>query len=123
MPWMTSSASTKVKYLFSLFLLVAAFDASSQQPLVVGAVVSETGVHAKLAADYRKALLLWQDEVNAAGGLLGRPVELRLLDDGSEAVRAGALYRDLIADKADALIGPYGSAATLMASAEAENAR
>ena len=92
-------------------------------PLIVGAVVSETGAHAGLAADYRKALLLWQDEVNAAGGLLGRRVELRLLDDGSEAVKAGPLYRQLIRDKADALIGPYGTAATLMAAAEAESAR
>jgi len=99
--------------------------AKSQEarPLIVGAAVSETGVHAGLAADYRKALLLWQDEVNAAGGLLGRRVELRLLDDGSEAVKSGPLYQQLIRDKADALIGPYGTAATLMAAAEAENAR
>jgi len=108
-------------------LLLAALGAGAQRPpplpLIVGAVVSETGVHASLAADYRKALVLWEDEVNAAGGLLGRPVKLRLLDDGSEAVTAGTLYRQLIAEKADALIGPFGSAATLMAAAEAENAR
>ena len=92
-------------------------------PLVVGAVVSETGAHAELADGYRKALHLWQEEVNTAGGLLGRRVALRLLDDGSEAVKSGPLYRQLILDKADALIGPYGSAATLMAAAEAESAR
>ncbi len=86
-------------------------------------MVSETGAHAGLAADYRKALLLWQDEVNAAGGLLGRQVELRLLDDASEAIKAGPLYQQLIRDKADALIGPYGTAATLVAAAEAETAR
>jgi branched-chain amino acid transport system substrate-binding protein len=80
-------------------------------------------VHAGLAADYRKALLLWQEEVNAAGGLLGRQVELRLLDDASEAIKAGPLYQQLIRDKADALIGPYGTAATLVAAAEAESAR
>src|SRR3954462_3807052 len=97
--------------------------AGAQQPLVVGAVVSETGILAALAADYRKGLLLWQDDVNAGEGLLGRKVELRLLDDGSEAIKAGELYRQLIADKADGLIGPFGSAATLMAASEAENAR
>jgi branched-chain amino acid transport system substrate-binding protein len=85
--------------------------------------VSQTGALADLAADYRKALLLWQDEVNAAGGLLGRRVELRLLDDESDARRSGDLYAELIRGKADLLIGPYGSAATLMASAQAERTR
>ena len=89
-------------------------------PIVVGAAVSQTGQLAPLAEDYRKGLLLWQEEVNAAGGLLGRRVELNLLDDQSEARRTGELYAQLIRDKADLLIGPYGSAATLMAGAEAE---
>jgi len=92
-------------------------------PIIVGVAVSQTGALADLAADYRKALLLWQDEVNAGGGLLGRRVELRLLDDESDARRSGDLYAELIRGKADLLIGPYGSAATLMASAQAERAR
>ena len=92
-------------------------------PIVVGAAVSQTGALADLAGDYGRALLLWQDEVNAAGGLLGRRVELRLLDDESDARRSGELYAELIRGKADLLIGPYGSAATLMASAQAERAR
>ena len=92
-------------------------------PIVVGAAVSQTGALAPLAADYRKALVLWQDEVNALGGLLGRRVELRLLDDESDARRSGDLYAELIRGKADLLIGPYGSAATLMASAQSERAR
>src|SRR3954470_6564034 len=87
-------------------------------PIIVGAAVSQTGALADLAADYGKALLLWQDEVNAAGGLLGRRVELRLLDDESDARRSGELYAELIRGKTDLLIGPYGSAATLMASAQ-----
>src|SRR5207237_1202731 len=73
--------------------------------------------------EYRKGLLLWQEEINAAGGLLGRRVELRFKDDGSEAVRAGEAYAELIRDGAQVLIGPYGSAATLTAAAEAERAR
>ncbi len=108
-----------------LLLALAVSPALAQEPpaLVVAAVVSQSGHLADLAEGYRKGLLLWQDEVNAGGGLLGRKVELRLLDDGSEAVRAGALYKQLIAEKADLLIGPYGSAASVMATAEAESAR
>lgn len=109
-----------------LLVLVAAAGAARAQPapIVVGAAVSQTGALAPLASDYRKALLLWQDRINAAGGLLGRRVELRVHDDGSDAVRTGALYAQLIREeKADLLIGPYGSAATLMAAAEAERAQ
>jgi branched-chain amino acid transport system substrate-binding protein len=109
-----------------LLLLLAAAGAVRAQPapIVVGVALAQSGVLAPAASDYRKALLLWTDQINAAGGLLGRPVRLRMHDDASDAVRTGALYAQLIRDdKADLLIGPYGSAATLMAAAEAERAR
>lgn len=90
---------------------------------MVGAVISQTGSQAGAAAEYRNGLQLWTEEVNAAGGLLGRKVELRLEDDGSQAARAGPAYAELIKTGAHVLIGPYGSAATLTAAAEAERAR
>ncbi len=96
--------------------------AGAQVPVVVGAVVSQTGAHADLASDYARGLELWRDEANARGGLLGRQVTLRIVDDGSDASRARALYGQLIREKVDALIGPYGTAATLVAAAEAERA-
>lgn len=92
-------------------------------PIVVGAVVSQSGLASDLAAGYRKGILLWQSQLNAAGGLLGRPIEMRIADDGSGADEAAKQYQRLIADRADALIGPYGSAATLTASGVAELAR
>src|SRR2546425_11839431 len=96
--------SWTIRALSALFVLAPAFGA--EPPIVVGAVVSQTGMLADLADGYRKGLLVWQDEVNAAGGVQGRNVELRLLDDGSEAARNSALYQQLIRDdKADALIG------------------
>src|SRR5262245_6657313 len=106
-----------------LLLLGAAF-AAQAQPVMVGAVVSQSGAQADLAAGYAKGIQLWQSQVNAGGGLLGRTVELKLLDDGSDAVRAGVLYRQLIGEsRADVLIGPYGSAATRVAAAEADRER
>ena len=80
----------------------------AQDPVVVvGAVISQTGAHADLAQEYGRGLDLWRDEVNAAGGLLGRRVELRVLDDGSQALRAGPLYAQLITEeKVDLLVGP-----------------
>ena len=112
-----------MKKLF-LVLLLAAAPAFAQQPIVVGAAMPLSGILADIAADYRKALLLWQEEVNAGGGLLGRRVELLLLDDLSAAGAAGKLYEQLILEhKADLLIGPFGSAASLGAAAVAERNR
>ncbi len=107
-----------------LLLLCAAAAHAQAPPLRVGAAISQSGMLAPLAAEYRKGLELWRDELNAAGGLLGRQVELVLRDDESSAVRCAEIYRELIKDgQADLLIGPFGSAATLMAGAEAERAQ
>lgn len=112
-------------WITSFFVLALAAVAHAQEkPIVVGAVVSQSGFHAELAAGYVKGIQLWEAQVNAAGGLLGRRVELKLLDDGSDAVRAGALYQQLMRESgADLLIGPYGSAATRAAAAETERER
>jgi branched-chain amino acid transport system substrate-binding protein len=104
-------------WITSLLVLAVAAGAQAQdKPIVIGTVVSMSGVNADLAAGYAKGIQLWEGQVNAAGGLLGRQVEVKMLDDGSDAVRAGQLYRQLIRESgADALIGPYGSAATKVA--------
>lgn len=106
-----------------LAVLLSALPVFAQQPIVVGAALPQSGILADLASDMRKALLLWQEEVNAAGGLLGRRVELQLLDDHSESINAGKLYEQLIQSKVDLLIGPFGSAATQVAAAVAERNR
>jgi len=112
-----------MKNLFIALLLCAA-PALAQQPVLIGAALPQSGILADIAADLKKGLLLWQDEVNAGGGLLGRRVELLLLDDGSESSAIGKLYEQLILErKADLLIGPMGSAASLGAAAVAERNR
>jgi len=96
----------------------------SAATVLVGMALPQTGMLADLATGQRNAMLLWQERINAAGGLAGRKVELRVHDDASEAVRATRLYEQLINDdKAEILIGPFGSAATSMAAAVADRAR
>lgn len=108
-----------------LALGLAAFPAWAQElPIVVGAAVPDSGQLADLGGDMRKALVLWQDKINGEGGLLGRRVELRLVDDHSEASAALSLYAQLIEQaRVDLLIGPFGSAASAAAAATSERAR
>lgn len=98
--------------------------AAAGKPVIIGAAISQSGFLSDLAQGMRDALLLWQEEVNAAGGLLGRTVELRLYDDASDSLRSTALYELLVRDDgAEVLIGPFGSAATSIAAAVAERNR
>ena len=98
--------------------------AQQARPVIVGVALPQTGMLSDLGAGMRDALLLWQEQVNARGGLAGRRVELRIHDDASEAVRARSLYELLIKDdQADILVGPFGSAASSMAAAVADRAR
>ena len=79
--------------LFLAALLALGAARAADPPILIGAVISESGNLADLAADLRKSLLLWQEEINGSGGLLGRQIELRLLDDRSEAAAACFVLR------------------------------
>ena len=55
-------------------------------------------------------LEIWRDDVNAKGGLLGRPVELVYYDDQAAPANAPGIYAKLMSvDKVDLLIGPYST--------------
>ncbi|KPK06199.1 MAG: hypothetical protein AMJ64_09710 [Betaproteobacteria bacterium SG8_39] len=107
----------------ALVALAAGGAWAQRDAIVVGAVVSQSGLASDLAAGYRQGILLWQSQLNAAGGLLGRTVEVRMADDRSGANEAAEAYQRLIdGEKADLLIGPYGSAASITSAAVAERA-
>jgi branched-chain amino acid transport system substrate-binding protein len=90
-------------------------------PIVIGAPISQTGGLADSAEHVRKAFQLWQEQINAKGGLLGRQVEFKSYDDKSDPATAARLTERLITnDKVDLLLAPYGSAGTSTASAVAE---
>jgi branched-chain amino acid transport system substrate-binding protein len=61
----------------------------------------------------KRAYDLWRDEVNARGGLLGRPIQLSIRDDRSDPALAVRIYREFVQSKAvDHVIGPYSSELT-----------
>ena len=66
-----------------------------------------------LAPNGKQALLgakIWEEEINAKGGLLGRKVELVNYDDQSNPANIPGIYTKLLdVDKVDLIIGPYGT--------------
>src|ERR1700694_2106807 len=84
--------------------------AGAADPIRVGMTMALTGGVAPIGKQVLAALQIWRDDVNAKGGLLGRPVELVVYDDQSNPANVPSLYTKLIdVDKVDLLIGPYAT--------------
>jgi branched-chain amino acid transport system substrate-binding protein len=91
-------------------LSLSAASAQSGQPIKVGVGLALTGAGASPSKVIQTALEIWRDDVNAKGGLLGRPVELLVFDDQSNPANVPGIYTKLITvDKVDLLLGPYGT--------------
>jgi len=96
----------------SILVLGALSGASAQSgpPIKVGIGLALTGAGAAPSKVIQTALEIWRDDVNARGGLLGRPVQLVILDDQSTPANVPNIYTKLITvDKVDLLLGPYGT--------------
>jgi branched-chain amino acid transport system substrate-binding protein len=53
---------------------------------------------------------IWEEETNAKGGLLGRPVKLVYYDDQSNPSTAPGIAMKLLdVDKVDLVLGPYAT--------------
>jgi branched-chain amino acid transport system substrate-binding protein len=79
-------------------------------PIKVGFSMSLTGGGGPAGKQVLVALEIWRDDVNAKGGLLGRPVELVYYDDQTAPANVPAIYTKLIdVDKVDLLLGPYAT--------------
>jgi len=95
----------------AVVLAAAPVPASAQsEPIKIGFSLALTG---PLAPNGKQALLgaqIWQEEVNAKGGLLGRKVELVNYDDQSNPANVPGIYTKLLdVDKVDIVMGPYGT--------------
>jgi branched-chain amino acid transport system substrate-binding protein len=84
--------------------------AQGGDPIKIGFSMALTG---PLAANGKQALLgakIWQEEVNAKGGLLGRQVQLINYDDQSNPATVPGIYTKLLdVDKCDLVVGPYAT--------------
>ena len=96
----------------ALFIGLALTGAAlAQQPLKIGYSMAMTG---GLGPNGKSALLaqkIWEEDVNAKGGLLGRPVKLVYYDDQSNPSTVPGIYTKLLdVDKVDLVVGGYATA-------------
>ena len=91
-------------------ILTAATPATAADPIKIGLGMALTG---PLAANGKMSLLamqIWEDDINAKGGLLGRPVKLIYYDDQSNPSQIPVIYSKLLdVDKVDLIVSGYAS--------------
>lgn len=91
------------------------------KPIRLGGTLPLTGPFADTGLWVDRGYKYWAEKINREGGLLGRPVEVTILDDASSVDRAVSLLERLITvDRVDLLLGGYPgtSAAAQMALVE-----
>jgi branched-chain amino acid transport system substrate-binding protein len=90
--------------------LLAGTAVRAAEPITIGFGMALTG---GLAAGGKTALLamqIWQDDVNAKGGLLGRQVKLLFYDDQTNPATVPGIYTKLLdVDKVDVIVSGYGT--------------
>ena len=79
--------------------LLAAAPALAADPIKIGIPVGLSGANSVVAPSVVQAAELAVDEINAAGGVLGRKLALDVADDGSGAVGAQRAFDSLIYQK------------------------
>jgi len=112
---MKKTCRNRLKLLLSAAALLfgmasAALPARAADPIKIGTGMALTG---GLAANGKAAILamkIWEEEINAKGGLLGRPVQLIYYDDQSNPSTVPGIFTKLLdVDKVDLICGDYGT--------------
>ena len=102
----------------ALALLATEAPAQQGEPIRIGTSLPLTGSRSVNGEKHRKGFVLCVEMINESGGLLGRPVELIVSDNRSDAGTAIAQYERLInVDQVDLIFGTFSSALTYPISA------
>ncbi len=102
------------KLLFVAFAAVWALAAQAQAPIKIGANLSVTGPAAFLGDPELKTYQYYIEKINAAGGVLGRKLELVWYDDAGDPNKANAFGKRLIEeDKVDIMLGGSTTGTTM----------
>ena len=97
--------------------------ALSQDTIKIPNIIELSGAGATVGANWKNGSSLAVDEINAAGGILGKKIMLEFVDTGSDPGKARAAIQRALDDKPVAIFGPIYSgsvSATLQLTNEAQ---
>jgi branched-chain amino acid transport system substrate-binding protein len=85
-------------------------ESDSKDPIVIGVSLPLTGDFSEPGKGVQRGYEAWAKIVNDKGGLIGRKVEIKVLDDQSNADRVVSDYEQLIGqDQVDLVFGPFST--------------
>ena len=88
----------------------------STDPILVGVLAPLTGTMAEFGTTYQVAMTMAQEEINAAGGINGRPLELQFQDSkGDQKESADLAARFVDNDDIVAILGDFSSGCAMAA--------
>ena len=87
-------------------LLSNAPAAAAPEPIEINAIVSLTGSAGFLGAKEQQGLAIFEKDVNATGGVNGRPIKFVFADDASSPQNSVQLANALIAKRVPVILGP-----------------
>ena len=91
-------------------VLFADAPVKAADPIKIGFGMSLTGPLSPNGKMSLVAMQIWEDDTNAKGGLLGRPVKLVYYDDQSSPSQVPSIYAKLLdIDKVDLIVSGYAS--------------
>jgi branched-chain amino acid transport system substrate-binding protein len=86
---------------------------TSGKPLTIGISLSSSGDFSDPGQAAARGYKLWADTVNAKGGILGRKVKLKIVNDASSPDQVVTNYQNLITrDRVDLVFGPFSTLLT-----------
>ncbi len=89
---------------------------ASKSPVTIGVSLSLSGDFSADGQAFERGYQLWAADQNAKGGLLGHPVQLKILSDASSPAQVVTNYQTLIgSDKVPLVFGPFSTLLTLPA--------
>ncbi len=92
--------------LVAVLFFATTVQAQQGQPIKIGFSVALTGGLASSGKAHLLSKQIWEKEINAKGGLLGRPVQLVYYDDQTNASTVPGIYAKLLdVDRVDLLMG------------------
>ncbi|OGU06975.1 MAG: ABC transporter substrate-binding protein [Geobacteraceae bacterium GWC2_55_20] len=103
-----------VSFLFAVLTMLLSTNVFAAAPIKIGALFAVTGPAAFLGEPERNTAKMVVDEINKAGGVRGRKLELVAYDTAGDATKAVQLATKLIKDdKVVAIIGPSTTGETM----------
>ena len=97
-----------ISFFAAIYLMMLTIPAVAEQDIVIGVVAGLSGAGASYGVSIVQGAEMAVDEVNTAGGINGRKLKLRIVDDTSGPARSAIVMRRLVATNPDIIVGGVG---------------